>query len=474
MKWWCFCLALVLVQWPTLNAMPSADNGSGSASHPASPDADDQETPATQFPQSDGNQDAPEASPPQPELQQAQQALTTQLPQASRQQPNVALPEDDSQDVETDNSDNELGVSGNWIKKKDIVLQAYDLYDEINAISIEIQGARQKFNVAYSSIDNDLDAFYKKFGVEQGKIQELFSSILTHLEHKKKKKQDELSKQRGANAIKERDYIINAGILEEEIAKHEKSLDQLKLDLKSIEELDKSLTDRLKKLNEVTNQAMQITAGSKMKIEKLWDILDHNKARTIYFEIKGNDLEKIKNINTYLNNDLFQDFQKVSETIRTQIGSVETRTTELEKAGFFIKNRAEQVALARTLKVAKTAEDAVKSAQAPVKKQIEIQKNWYERIYDSIITAIADVIYYFKNLFSSQPTAMAVKHSRPTQAQPIAIMPLQPAQPAAFQPQMPVTAQPMPMQNIATQPQGTTGMPMAAVDNADDSADDGE
>lgn len=451
MKWWCFCLALVVVQWPTVNTMPSAPNESGNASIGASPDDDSQSTPVIPLPQSS-------------------------IPQAR-----ASTPEPDSSISEVDNSDNELGISGNWIKKKDIVLQAYDLYDEINGISIEIQGARQKFNEAYSSIDNDLDAFYKKFGIEQGKIQELFTSILTHLEHKKKRKQEELSKQRDANTLKERDYIINAGILEEEISKHEKSLEQLKLDLKSIEELDTSLTARLKKLNEVTNQAMQLAANAKTKIEKLWDILDHNKARTIYFEVKGNDFEKIKNIDTYLNNDLIEDFQKVSQTIRTQIQSVDTRATELEKAGFFIKNRAENVEKARAVKLAKAAEEAAKAAtQAPVKKKIVIQRTWYESIYDSIIGFIADTIYFFKNLFSPAPVAMAVKRPRPTQPTPAAL-PLVPVSTPAQPIPQPTSSIPMqavnqiPVQptlqaqlpSSATLPQVPGGMPMASTDNND-------
>lgn len=304
-------------------------------------------------------------------------------------------------------SDEEIGFTGNWIKKKDLLLKAYELGDQIRTLTAKIQATRQSFHDKYSAIDDELDNFYKELGLEQGKLQELFNGVLNYLDSKKKKKEDELSKRKQAHSLKDRDYIINIELVEEEIKKHQRSLNQLKLDMKSVEELDKSLTDRLKKLDEQINLAVGIAKESKEKTTKLWNVLDHAKARIIYFELKSKDMKRLNAILSYLEGNLAQDFDKVSTTIKAQMGQVKERVAALEKEGLIIKNRAARVDELRNKKASAASQE--KKPEAPKaksrKKKIKKPKTWYGNIYDTVVGGVARSYKSLRDLVLPKTTA---------------------------------------------------------------------
>ena len=309
-------------------------------------------------------------------------------------------------------SDEEIGFTGNWIKKKDLLLKAYELGDQIRTLTAKIQATRKSFHDKYSAIDDELDNFYKELGLEQGKLQELFNGVLNYLNSKKQKKEDELAKKKKSHTLKDRDFIINIEMVEEEIKKHQRSLDQLKLDMKSVEDLDKSLTDRLKKLDEQIALAIGIAKETKEKTTKLWNILDHSKARAIYFELKGKDMQRLNAILGYLDGDLSQDFDKVSGNIKTQMGQVKERVAALEKEGLIIKNRATRVDELRSKKAAAAAQQKPADTQKPVKKRKVRRKKpatWYGNIYETVIGNTVRSYKYFRDLVLPKAAAKKKK-----------------------------------------------------------------
>ncbi len=136
---------------------------------------------------------------------------------------------------------------------------------------------------------------------------------------------------------------------ETEIIRQQKTkLAQLKLDMKSIEDLDKSLAERLKKVDASILTGNTLSQEAQEKMNLLWDILDDKKARVIYYELSGTLLVKIKNIQEYLKTILLPDFIKVVELVEKQITTVQTATEELEKEGIIIQQRTERL---RALKI---------------------------------------------------------------------------------------------------------------------------
>ncbi len=335
-------------------------------------------------------------------------------------------------------SEEQVGFQGNWRKKKYWLVKTNELSNEIYSIVAQIQGAREAFNEKYTAIDNQLDDFYKELGLDQGKLQELFDSLERYLDKKKKKKIEEIDAKQEDQTLKDRDYIIKIELISERIKDYKNNLDQLKLDMKSIEDLDKSVTARLKKLDEQISAAVKESSKVHKVTQELWDIIDHRKAREYYYQLKGNVLEKLKAIKDYLERDLLQDFERVSQQIKTQISKVRSEVDDLEKKELIIRDRAQRVEQLK-LKELRALDEAKKRAaqeeQTKPKRVVKKTKTFLNNTYDWFTTGVAYIITQFKNVYSKLfgPKKLTKKVKAQVPAKPAAVMPA-----ASGQKQIPV------------------------------------
>jgi hypothetical protein len=309
--------------------------------------------------------------------------------------------------------EDKIGFHGNWLKKKDWLLRANQISREIRDLSVEIQGLKASFGEKYNVIDDELDDFYKQLGLEQGKVQEFFASLEKYLQKRKQKELDKLGSKEDLGKMersKLRDYTVSVELLEEEIKKHKTELSQLKLDMSSIEELDKSLTDRLKKLDEQVASAVEESSKTKDLVKEMWQMVDDKKARERYYMIRGDILEKLKSSQNYLKNDLMQNFESVVSTIKKQIALSKESIERLENQGLILKDRAkkvEEIKLVELEKAAKAKQKEDEEEETRIQNELlrkKIKKkpvSWSAKSYDFWTSFVAWIVSPFTSIYHS-------------------------------------------------------------------------
>lgn len=316
-----------------------------------------------------------------------------------------------------------IGTQGNWVKKKDWVIKINETNAEIQDLAVAISGYKKTFNDKFYTSDTMLEAFYKDLGQQQGKIAELFDSVIRYLDKKKKKDIAQLttpteSSEPGQN----RERLIKIEVIEQKINGLKNDLEQFKLDMKSIEELGTSMNDRMNKVDEAIKSAIDTAAEVQTSTDEAWQIIDDKKVRLKYYEIRGNALEKLKTIEGYLRDDLSNDFDVVIDTIKTQIDKVQTTIKQLEEKGLFIKDRAHRVEEVKgkelkEFKDKQQAEEEELRKLAGVKRK-EAAKPWYLRWYNAFIRLIGRSVNFVSSFFGSNTPVKNIQQTKPLQADP--------------------------------------------------------
>ncbi len=316
-------------------------------------------------------------------------------------------------------SDEKTGEQGNWVKKKNWLLKSYEISSNIYKLAAQIAESKKIYQSKYNAIDEELDKFYKDLGMEQGKIKELFDSIGRYLEKKKTKETALLTTSSDKTGDVDQDYAKKIDLLESQIKQMESDLEQLRLDMDAIADVDKSLTQRLQKVDEQITLAMTQAEAAKTKVDDLWYIIDDKKARAIYYEVLNIE-ENLKAILSYLQDVLASDFDKVVSLVKEKIGLIASNIKKLEEKGLIIRDRShriEQIKLEELKKIELESTQAKKVEEIkPVVKK-EPQLGIVQRIYAFIVNGIAKVYNFFKSLFSGKVVTQKLAQS--TQTPPI-------------------------------------------------------
>ncbi|MFA6535540.1 MAG: hypothetical protein WCS92_04745, partial [Candidatus Babeliales bacterium] len=212
----------------------------------------------------------------------------------------------------------------------------------------------------------------------------------------------------------DQDYAKKIDLLEGQIRQMESDLEQLRLDMDSIADVDKSLTQRLQKVDEQITISMTHAEAAKTKVEDLWDIIDDKKARAIYYEVLNIE-ENLKAILSYLQDVLAGDFDKVVSLAKEKIALVASNIKKLEEKGLIIRDRShriEQIKLEEMQKIEMESKQAKKEEEIkPVVKK-EPQLGIVQKIYAFIVGGIAKVYNFFKSLFSGKTAAQKTVESK--------------------------------------------------------------
>jgi len=314
-----------------------------------------------------------------------------------------------------------IGVQGNWAKKREWLMKSHEAFSEIQELVNQTEQLRRIFIDKLNDTDRTLDTYYKGLGLSEGKINELFENINAYLEKKRKKDMSAV----GASAERQDPELqAKIDIIESNIKHYTLQLEQLRLDMKAIEDLGKSLVDRIKRVDERLQTIQQEFTKAQTIINDLWDIIDHNKARDKYYELKITILETIRNEQQYLQQDLLADFDTVVQTIVAQIGRTESEIKTIEAEGLFIKNRAQRVKELKLKEAAsKNAPAMGTSTQAAQKqpddvKQAIVQHSFLQHLYQVCIDALAWIIdqcRWCKSLIFGGPSS-ALQQAMPPKA----------------------------------------------------------
>ncbi|KKQ32570.1 MAG: hypothetical protein US49_C0006G0021 [candidate division TM6 bacterium GW2011_GWF2_37_49] len=366
-------------------------------------------------------------------------------------------------------SDEKSGEQGNWVKKKQWLLKSFEVNNNIYNLALQIADTRNIYSSKNDAISDDLQNFYKNLGLEQGKLQEMFESVERYLDKKKKKEAIVLSGSGEKKSENDRDLQDKIELIENQIKSLKDELDQLKLDMKSIEDIGRSLNQRLEKADEQIASAMNLAETAKNKVDGLWEIIDDKKARIIYYDM-ANVEENLKIILTYLKNTLANDFDSVIQTAKKQIEVVNDDVKKLENKGIIIKDRSqrvEQLKMKDLQKAAQEKEDAAKN-QALSKELNKEEKmvksiSWWHKLYDVVLGMSVKVYCYVSSFWIRGKTI------EPTDKQ-VANVPVQHATTPSSAPVQPQpNSQAVPVQSIPdqtaspNQSTNSTQKPQAAV-----------
>lgn len=327
--------------------------------------------------------------------------------------------------VDTMLPEEKIGVQGNWVKKKDWLLKLNDVNAQIQDLAVTISGYKKSFNNKFYAADSLLQNFYKDIGQQQGKIIELFDSVLRYLESKRKKDLTEINAStETGEPLQGRERLIKIEIVEQKINSLKNDLEQLKLDMKSVEELGKSMDARIKKVDEAIKSALDEASEAQKSTEEAWQIIDDKKVRIKYYELSGTTLEKIKAIDIYLKDDLPKDFDIVIETIKSQVDKIMVSIKQLEDKGLIIKNRAKRIEEIKHQELKRFKEhqqaEVDQRKQLAALKQRKAAQPWYKRFYQLLVDKVASIIKKIYAFFGYKDTSKNKQTS--------SIAPIQPGQ----------------------------------------------
>lgn len=299
--------------------------------------------------------------------------------------------------------DEKSGEQGNWVKKKQWLLKAYEVNNNIYSLALQIADTRNLYSTKNDAISDEFQTFYRNLGLQQGKLQSLFESVERYLE---KKKKSDITAVTGGEKQSEpdRDYQIKIELIDNQIKQLKDELEQLKLDMKSIEDIGRSLTQRLEKVDEQIVAAMNLAESAKNKVEDLWEIIDDKKARIIYYDL-ANIEENLKVILTYLSQTLAGDFDTVIQNAKKQIQVTNDGVKKLENKGLIIKDRSSRIEQLKLQELKKIEEDKSK-AEHPVKpvaeKKVTSDKSknvgWWEAFYNYCVDIYIKIYKYFLHI----------------------------------------------------------------------------
>lgn len=320
---------------------------------------------------------------------------------------------------DTTDSVEAIGSQGNWVRKKEWLIQANDVNKEIQSLAAKDEQLRQNFIQKNNDIEKDIANFYKELSLDQGKMQEMFGSISRYLDEKRKTDIDALGFS-GENKLNP-ELQAKASQVENETKQSTVILEQLKLDIKSIDDLNQSLIDRLKRLDEYLDNIEDEAYNAQEITDSLWKVIDHNIARDRYYELKNVILEKIKNIQSFLQDDLSKDFDAVANTLKGQFPLVQEGVKKLEDRGIFIKDRWRRIKQL-LLKEAQDKKQAAGQKPAEPKQPIVAAESptqsWSAQIYNFfgyLLKSISNTFVSIKNAIMGTSTKVPPKVAAPVE-----------------------------------------------------------
>ena len=303
-----------------------------------------------------------------------------------------------------DLGEDKTGTHGNWVKKKDFLMRSFAAQKEIEALASNIQSYRSIYQQKFNSINGDLDTFYKQLGLEQGKIADLFVQLEEYVAQKKQRRIARFKRE--TTELREQQMAIEQ--LEETLKVNKEELAQLQADMKSIEELDKSIHSRIQRADEQITTAQKEAARTRDIIQSMWDMLDDKKAKAAYFEIKDGILRRLQTIDTYLQQELLSDVEKVGSSIQGQIKKAREAIKNLEEKGFLVRDRSKRLDEMNAKKAKEAAEASSQQQQVRKRAKIESDRTIFSKIYDSLVNWIVKIYRMITGIFgSSEPTIKA-------------------------------------------------------------------
>lgn len=264
-----------------------------------------------------------------PEQERVEEETIDQIP--SKEEVPVAAPpvEKISEEPEGISTVDIDEPSGNWLFKRIWWEKAEAKYEKIKNAVDQVLEARMLFFSKRTELDRTLfDPFYRTIGLGSGELNEIISYLI-----------NELEKERGHEGSlrgQERE-LLNA------LQTEKKVLEQLQLDVQSINKLDNAIDDALTTLLGQINQARVYEKQAWQQFKAIAKELSDKKARELYYSM-DTLWKNIKDINDYIKNAFSQHFDKLVQAAQEQINKARDTIQLLREKGIDFKLQAQRLA----------------------------------------------------------------------------------------------------------------------------------
>lgn len=305
-------------------------------------------------------------------------------------------------------SDEEKGETGNWLKKKEWVKQGRELESAIHELLVEAQAAKVSlYEKQGGGIEKDLEQFQQESGMSYGEVDGIVAEVQAYLDKRLAKARDEKDTEPIVKPTGEVVAPLSVYELQDQVDARKVELEQLKLDMAYVGDLDKALSERIKKSEEMVDYILKHSQEADQVLAKMWHIIDHSKARQKYYEMNDH-YEKIKAAVAYLKGDLSQNFEQVVTEIRNQMRKCSESIKKLEDKDLIIKSRKQRLDDIRA-KQKEAEEAAAKKLEAPKKSRKDQQeKSFFVAWYDSVSEAFSDFWKWVTGFFASASSGLQV------------------------------------------------------------------
>lgn len=270
---------------------------------------------------------------------------------------------------------------GNWLLKRVWYEQAESKFEEIINKNDQIIEPQMNFFNKRNESSKNLGVIFRKIGYAQGELEEMLSFFLNNILQERKVE--------GGLSLEERQFI--------DLTKEKKrELEQLKLDLASLADLDTSIDDVLVQVVAQVNKCREYEKRAWKDFKEIGIILNDKKAKVYFYQIES-DLKNIQNIFNYLVGDLKNYFDGLLDKTQKLAESVASQVDKLKSAGINVKESFEKIKKAEEIRAIKAIED---KKHPPVKK---VEKGWGDTIagwFDPVVDTFTSfwgwILSFFK------------------------------------------------------------------------------
>jgi hypothetical protein len=245
---------------------------------------------------------------------------------------------------------------GNWLNKRIWWERAKDKYKECRELFEAIFSSRMGFLEKRSEIEKTIfDPFYRQIGLEQAELRDLLTSLIDYVEEEKE----------------EAGYLDDqARQLRDKISAAKKDIEQLKLDIDAINNIDNAIDKAVNTLSAKINEAHRFEQAAWDEFEAIAHELSDKRAYERYYVIDGihknlKDLQKyiLEEFNTYFNGLVKAAYDK-TERAKKEVQGLKDQDIDLQDQAKRLASEEQLSEEEEAKRAEKAAEEARKAAQA--------------------------------------------------------------------------------------------------------------
>lgn len=217
---------------------------------------------------------------------------------------------------------------GNWLLKRHWWEKAKNKYKKIRELYEQIMQLRMNFFEKRSNVEKTIfDPFNREIGVEQTDLKETVDSLLDLI--------DEESDNQETLEQEDLDFLRQVTAVKGE-------LEQLKIDIDSITNIDSAMDDALSMLVEKVNEAGKFERAAWDEFDAIAQELSDTRARERYYVIE-NIYDNLKVLQGYLQNDYATYFETIIQSAKDKTERFKEVVQMLKSKGIDLKEQASKL-----------------------------------------------------------------------------------------------------------------------------------